>query len=174
MGRVAVRSAVAAYLTNAGLQYVGTVYPARPVILSEDAYERTLIGEAVALTLVGGSSAVLVVNIPSDERMRRADTGRGAVNDTRIHQVALEVWFASVAGDGIAAQADYDGIVDSIVTLIRSDATLGGQAWSSGEYTAGIHHEQAMPYTDADGTVVQIPGVIRWEVWEWDVGQTST
>jgi hypothetical protein len=171
MGRVAVRSAVAAYLTNAGLQYVGTVYPARPVILTEDAYEQTLLGEAIAQTL-GGSSAVLVVNIPSDERMRRADTGRGAVNDTRIHQVALELWFASVAGSGIQAQQDYDGIVDSIVTLIRQDATLGGQAWSSGEYTAGIRHEQAMPYTDADATIVQIPGVIRWEVWEWDVGNT--
>jgi hypothetical protein len=169
MGRVAVRSAVASYLTNAGLQHVGTVYPARPVILTEDAYEQTLLGEAIAQTL-NGSSAVLVVNIPSDERMRRADTGRGAVNDTRIHQVALELWFASAAGDGIRAQQDYDAVVDSIVTLIRADATLGGQAWSSGEYTAGIHHEQASPYTDADGAVVQIPGVIRWEVWEWDAG----
>jgi hypothetical protein len=172
MGRVAVRSAVAAYLTNAGVQYVGTVYPARPVVLTEDAYEQTLLGEAIALTIAGGSSAVLVVNIPSDERMRRADTGRGAVNDTRVHTVALEVWFASVAGDGVQAQQDYDGIVDSIVTLIRADATLGGQVWSSGEYTAGIHHEQAMPYTDADGAVVQIPGVIRFEVWEWLTGNT--
>lgn len=169
MGRQTVRTAVAAYLTNAGLQYVGTVYPARPVIVTEDAYEQTLLGEAIAQTL-GGSSAVLVVNIPSDERLRRADTGRGAVNDTRIHNVALEVWFASVAGNGIQAQQDYDGIVDQIFTLIRADATLGGLVWSSGEYTAGIRHEQAMPYTDADGAIVQIPGVIRWEVYEWAVG----
>jgi hypothetical protein len=169
MGRVAVRSAVAAYLTNAALPFVGTVYPARPVVLSESAYEQTMIGEAVALTQ-GGSSAVLVVNIPSDERSRRADTGRGAVNDTRIHQVALELWFASMAGDGIRAQSDYDGIVDAIVVLIRADATMGGLVWSAGEYTAGIHHEHAAPYTDADGTVVQIPGVIRFEVWEWAAG----
>ncbi|MGD0387185.1 MAG: hypothetical protein ABSB73_13765 [Solirubrobacteraceae bacterium] len=172
MGRVAVRDAVAAYLTNAALPYVGTVYPARPVILTEDAYEQTLLGEAIALTIAGGSSAVLVVNIPSDERMRRADTGRGAVNDTRIHQVALEVWFASAGGDGVQAQQDYDGIVDAVVTLIRADATLGGLVWSAAEYTAGIHHEQAMPYTDADGAVVQIPGVIRFEVWEWQTGDT--
>ena len=166
MGRVAVRAATAAYITNAALQYVGTVYPARPVILGERDYEQTLLGQAISLTS-GGSSAVLVVNIPENSRQRRADTGRGAVNDTNIHQIALEVWFASVAGDGVVAQQDYDGIIDSIFVLIRADATMGGLVWSSGEYAAGIHHQQSEPYTDADGLVVQIAGVVRFEVWEW-------
>ena len=173
MGRVAVRAAVAAYLTDAALPFVGTVYPARPVILTEDAYEQTLLGEAIAQTL-GASSAVLVVNIVSDERMRRALTGIAAVNDTRIHDVALEVWFACVAGDGIGAQTDYDGIVDAIVTLIRADCTMGGRVWQAGEFEAGVHHEQAMPYLDADGQVVQIPGVVRFQVWEWIVGNVSS
>ena len=169
MGRVAVRSAVATYLTNAALQYVGTVYPARPVILSERDYEQTLLGQAIALT-AGGSSAVLVVNLPENNRQRRADTGRGAVNDTNIHTIALEVWFASVGGDGVAAQQDYDGIIDAIFILIRADATMGGLVWSSGEYTAGIHHQQSEPYTDEDGLVVQIAGVVRFEVFEWVAG----
>jgi hypothetical protein len=170
VGRLAVRHAVAEYFANAGLEHVGTIFTARPEILEEAAYEENRMKEAVESE--HGSSAVLVVAIPSDDRMRRADTGRGAVNDSRIHKVVIEIFFASTSGDAVAAQDDYDGIVDSMVALIRADATLGDPSvvWSAGEYTAGISHQQGEPYTDADGLTVFIAGVVRCEVYEWIAG----
>lgn len=180
MSRQAARAGIAAYFTNAAgasdLPYVGTIYPARPVVMEEAAYTQTMLGQAVAQT-PSGSSAVLVVNLPSDRRQRRADTGRGAVNDTQIYDVALEVFFASSGGtnnqaqdNGINAQQDYDGIIDSLESLIRADATMGGAAWSAGEYTAGIEHVQNEPYTTSDGMTIFIVGVVRFEFWTWVAG----
>ena len=39
MGRSDVRQAIATYLNEAQIDYVGAVYPARPIILSEQDYE---------------------------------------------------------------------------------------------------------------------------------------
>lgn len=177
MGRAAVRKAVATALTTAKITYVGTVYPARPVILEEQDYIQTMNGEAVALS-AAGSSAVLVVNIPTDKRQRRADTGRGAVQDTDIHDVAIEIFFASTPSSslaqdaGVAAQQDYDAIVDSLTVYIRNNPTLGTPTtvWSAGEYAAGVAHTQTEPYTSADGLTVLINGTVRAEVWEWVSG----
>ena len=163
------RAAVTSYFTAANIPYVGTIYSARPTVVNEQDYEQTLMGQIVAST-PNGSRAVLVVNIPNDDRQRRADTGRGAVNDSRIHDVVMEIFFACVAGDATQAQTDYDGIVDAMVTLIRHDPTMGGGSWSAGEYTTGISHRQSMPYTDEDGLIVFIPGIVRFEAWEWIAG----
>lgn len=180
MSRVSTRAGVTAYFTNAAaagdLPYVGTVYPARPSILEEVAYEQTMLGAAVELT-DNGSSAVMVVNLPSDKRRRQADTGRGAVNDTLVHDVALEIFFANLGANqtsavdqGIPAQQDYDAIIDTIVDLIRADATLGGISWSAGEYTSGIDHRQTQPYTDADGMIIFIVGSVSFQSYDWYAG----
>lgn len=172
MSRVNAREAITAYFTNAGLPNVGTVYAARPLLIEETAYTETLLGQAVAET-VNGSSMVLVVNMPTDSRLRRADTGRGAVNDTEIHKAALELFFASDGGDAVAAQYDYDTTVDLLIALIRKDATFGGRLWSVGEYTAGVDHQQGMPYTDADGLTIFIVGLLHFEAWEWVAGNVN-
>ncbi len=170
MGRGAVRAAVAEYFRLADLQYVGKVWQARPEILNEQDYETNRLAEAVPSA--HGSSAVLVVNIADDERRRRADTGRGAVNDTYIHNVAMEVFFASVGGAAVPAQEDYDTIIDGMVKLIRANATMNsaGTIWSAGEYESGIKHQQSAPFTDADGLTVFISGAVRFEAWEWISG----
>lgn len=177
MGRVEVREAIAGAIAGAAIPNVGTVFPGRPEILQEQDYEvpnpqYAASRFAEAAQTENGSSAVLVVNLPEDRRQRRALSGRGAVNDTRIHQSVLEVWFASTGGEAIQAQVDYDGIIDSIVKLVRDNPTLSAPkvVWSSGEYQSGVEHSQAMPYTDADGLTVLISGIVRWEVWEWLAG----
>lgn len=169
MGRAAVREAVAEFFSETGLPYVGLVHKARPEIITEVDYERNRMGEAVQSE--NGSSAVLVVGIPSDVRRRRADTGRGAVNDAWIHDVAVEVFFASSSGNGVKAQEDYDAVVDGIVEAVRSNATMNSTAvWSAGEYEQGVEHQQAEPYTDADGMTVFIFGAVKFQAWEWVAG----
>jgi hypothetical protein len=170
MSRVTVRAAVAAYFTNADLAMVGKVYAARPEIVNEQDYETNRLAEAVES--VNGSSAVLVVNIPSDSRQRRADTGRGAVNDSNIHKIVMEVFFGSTGGHAVKAQEDYDAIIDGMIDLIRANANLEAPAtvWSAGEYAAGIQHQQSEPFTDADGLVVFISGAVSFDAWEWISG----
>ena len=169
MGRAVVRTAVAEYFANAGIPHVGKVHAARPSILQEQDYEASLFSEAVATE--HGSSAVLVINIPSDERRRRADTGRGAVNDQVTHKIMVEVFFSSTGGAAVAAQEDYDQIIDSMVNLIRANAQLDSSAiWSAGEYDAGITHQQGEPFTDADGPNVFIFGVVAFDAMEWVAG----
>ena len=176
MSRVSARAGITAYFTAGAaagdLPYVGTIYPARPVVMNEQAYTQTLLGEAVAQT-TGGSSAVLVVNLPTTRRQRRADTGRGATNDTEIHEAVIEVFFACSSGQGLVAQQDYDEIIDSMITLIRADATFGGTAWSAAEYAAGIDHHQDPPFTLADGSTVAIVGTVDFQFWIWVDGNTT-
>jgi len=172
MGRLAVRLAIQSALQAGNLTYVGTVFPARPTIMDEEAYYQTMSGTATQES-AAGSSCVVVVNLPGqDKRMRRADTGRSAVNDTNIHPVVLELFFASSGGEAIAAQQDYDAVVDSIVTFVRNNQTMSAPAtvWSAGEYTAGVTHNQSQPYTSADGLTILIDGTVRFDAWEWIVG----
>ena len=171
MGRYATRLAWANALANAGLVYVGTVFPARPEILQEDAYTQTMNGQAIEES-ANGSACVLVVNIPSDIRTRYADVGRGAMADWNKHIVALELFFASQGGHGIPAQEDYDQVVDALVTFIRENPTMSApeSVWSTGEFQYGVRHEQSMAYTSEDGTAILINGVIRAESWESDIG----
>lgn len=168
MGRAAVRIAVQEYLQGLGVNYLGTVYPARPTILQEADYEQTMAGMAVAASL-NGSACVAVVNIPSDLRQRQSDTGRGAVDDWNIHDIALELFFASTGGDAVTAQEDYDSIVDALFVGIRENPTPGGSAvvWSAGEFRAGVGHDQTSPYTSIDGLTILINGVIRFQAYEW-------
>ncbi len=176
MGRVSVREAVAQALADAQIPNVGVVFPARPEIVQEEDYEvpnplYTANRFAEAAASENGSSAVLVVNLVSDKRQRRTLAGRGG-NDTRIHQTVLEVWFACTSGEAIPAQVDYDGIIDSIVALIRDNPTLSAPqtVWQAGEFEAGVEHQQAMPYTDSDGMTILISGVLRFETYEWIAG----
>jgi hypothetical protein len=170
MSRLSMREAITAFLQAANIEFVGIVYPARPEIVPEQAYEENRLAEAAASE--AGSSAVLVVNLTADNRQRRADSGRGAVNDSRIYKVLIELFFACTSGEAVKAQEDYDVIVDGIVNAIRSNATLGapGTVWSAGEYTTGVDHQQGEPYTDSDGLVVFIPGHVSFESWEWIAG----
>ena len=172
MSRVTARQGIAAYLTNASVPNVGTVYPARPTILQEDAYVQKMTGEAISQT-ENGSSAVLVVNMVRSQRQRRALTGRDATNDTLIHSVDLEVFFASYAGKGVEGQYDYDGITDAITDLVRADPTFGGSLWSAGEYTSGVDHRQGEPFLAPGGAAVMIVGAISFEAWEWVNGPVS-
>lgn len=173
MGRAAVRSAVQEFFENAAVLYVGTVFEARAYVHETD-YEQN---EALFFTVSPeGSGAILVVNIPSEKRQRRAMTGRGGVNDSAIFKIAMEVFLANNAGDMVAAQKDYDSIIDQVVLLIRGNPLLGNSiaVWSAGEFQAGVEHEQSEPYTDEEGTTVFITGVIRFEVWEWDAGPAGS
>lgn len=168
--RVALRNAVANYIALGGLPLVGTVYAARPEVVNETDYEVNRFNEVVQSA--NGSGTVLVVDIPSDKRQRRADTGRGAVQDSHIYNIALEVWFANVSGAGVQAQEDYDTVVSAITNLIRANATMNAQGvvWSAGEYEQGIEHEQREPKTNEDGTTIFIFGVIKFEAWQWISG----
>lgn len=176
MGRVSVREAVANALANAAIPNVGTVFPARPEVAVEQDWEApnpvyTASRFAEAAQTQSGSSAVLVVNLVSDKRQRRTLGGQGS-NDTRIHETVLEVWFACTSGEAVQAQVDYDSIIDSIVALVRSNSTLSAPktVWQAGEFQAGVEHQQAMPYTDADGMTVLIGGIVRWQTYEWIAG----
>jgi hypothetical protein len=172
VGLAAVRAAVQNAVQNAGIPYVGTVYPSRPTLLQEEDYDQTLSGQAVEES-ANGSACVVVVNLPGpSKRMQRALAGRGNVNDTNVHPVALELFFASTSGDALAAQADYDTIVDELFVLIRNNPTLSAPAavWSAGEFTAGVTHSQSVPYSSADGLTALIAGIVRFEAWEWISG----
>jgi hypothetical protein len=180
MSRKTVRLAIQTYLQSYGLTYVGTVYPARPVIATETAYYETLTGEVVQASQAG-SVAYLVVNFTNDDRVRMADSGRGAVQDRMIHKVLIEIFFACPQGTqslpagydpAIQAQLDYDDVVQSLFVAIRRNATPGGAntVWSFGEFTAGLSHSQLMPFTAAQGLAVVILGQLEVEAWEWVAG----
>lgn len=167
MGRLDVRTATQTAVQNANLPYVGTVFPARPVIAQEDAYTTTMNGTATSES-VNGSACLIVVNITDDDRIRYGDVGRAALADFDKHLVVLELWFACTAGDGTAAQQDYDTVVDNLVEFIRENPTMGAPAavWSAGEYRYGVKHSQGSPYTSEDGLTVLINGLVKFEAWE--------
>ena len=170
MSRASTRTAVANYFTAAQINYVGAVKPQRDYIQEQDYEQRISGGQVVDTVSPNGSGCVLIVNLTGDERQRRADTGRGAVNDTYQHEVALELWLFNSSGDPAGAQSDYDAIVDQIFELIRADPTMGGQLWSAGEYEPWIRHEQGSPFTPASGMGVMITGVVRFTAWDWLAG----
>lgn len=183
MSRLAVREAIATFLNNAQINYVGAVFPARPIILSEDAYEtRMLDGAVEQITSEIGSGCCLVVNITEDHRDRMADTGYSYVNDMNKRSISVELWFACNGdpANGAGAQKDYDSIVDGLFVAIRSDPTLGtanqppASIWTAGAYPPYVSHEQAAPYTLNEGLTVFIKGVVKFEAWTQDVGAAGT
>jgi hypothetical protein len=172
MGRVQVREIIQAQIAALDIPNVGFVYAARPIILSETDYTQQM--NATALTYAGtGFGCVIVVNLPDDRRTRIALTGLGSVNDFQKHKLALEIWFASVGGDGVAAQYAYDAIVDALIVAIRANQVPGpsGVIWmGGGEVGTGIDHAMGQPYSPDDGLSVFIQGAIRYDVWEQLVG----
>lgn len=173
MGRTAIRYAIAAQMEGLGVPYLGTVFPARPVIMQEEAYTETMSGMAVEQS-EAGSGCVLVVNIPNDHRSRTTLTGRGHVDDFNIHKIVLELFFACTSGEGVAAQDDYDSIVDALIIAIRANPTPGGSSvvWSAGEFRAGVDHAQSAAFTRDDGLTVFILGTIKYDAWE-DIAGTN-
>lgn len=171
MGRAAVRTAIQAAVQNADLPYVGTVFPARPEIADDEAYVTTMNGQAIEES-ENGSACIIVVNITDDPRNRMADSGRDAVYDWWKHRIVLELFFASTGGDGLAAQGDYDEIVDALQILIRGNPTLSAPAtiWSAGEYRYGVNHHQDVPYQSQDGLSILINGYVHFEAWEQPAG----
>ena len=171
MGRAAVRQATAAALTTAGIPYVGAVYPARPTILQEEDYVQTLNGQAISASK-NGSACVVVVNLTEDQRQLQAFTGFAGVNDTNIHQVCLEMFFACTAGTAVLAQQDYDTVVDALFVAIRNNPTLSAPAaiWAAGVYEGGVKHAQEEPYTPDTGLTVLINGTVRFAAYEWVAG----
>jgi|HubBroStandDraft_1064217.scaffolds.fasta_scaffold328266_2 hypothetical protein len=171
MGQAAVRAAITNALVTAQFTGVGAVHAARGYISEQD-YEQN--AATFYTQTINGSGCVIVVNLGvDDKRMRRADVGRGAVNDTNIHMVVLELFFANKAGDPLQAQFDYDAVVDQVVPFVRYNPTMSAPdtVWSAGEYQSGVVHRQSTPFTSADGTTVFINGVVRFEAWEWITGQ---
>jgi hypothetical protein len=172
VGRGAVRAAIASTIQAAEINYVGSVFPARPVIVEEEQYLITMANMVIQAS-ASGSSAVIVVNLPGeDKRERIALVGRGAVCDFDKHPIVLEIFFACEGGDGIAAQQDYDSIIDALVPLIRNNPNMGvpSAVWSAGEYSAGVTHEQEQPYTTEDGLTILMNGQVRFEAWEQITG----
>ena len=172
MGRVEVRGIIQQQIEQLQIPTVGTVFPARPVILDETAYTETMNGMAVEQS-GSGSGCVIVVNLPDDNRSRIDLTGLGSVSDFNKHKLVLELWFASVSGDGIVSQFAYDAIVDALFIAIRGNRIPGptGVIWmSGGEVGTGVRHQMAQPYTSDDGLTVFINGAIRYEAWEQLVG----
>lgn len=179
MGRAEVRAGVVTTLENAvtagTLPYVGTIFPARPTIATESAYVQTMQGQAIQES-ANGSACVVVVNILWDTRNRYANVGRAYVADWAKHRVELELFFASMAGDGVAAQEDYDAIYDALEKIIRANPTMSAPAsvWSAGEYRYGVQHQQSTPYNPEESTAVLIDGVVRFEAWEDAIGLAGT
>lgn len=183
MGRSDVRTAIASYLNSAQINYVGEVFPARPIIMTEAAYEQRMLNSAVTqITSSNGSGCALVVNITDDHRDRIADTGFGYVNDFNRRSIVVELWFACNGdpNNGAGAQEDYDSIVDGIFVAIRKDPMLGtanqppASIWQAAAYPPYISHTQSAPYTQDEGTTVFIKGDIRFEAWTQDVGAAGT
>jgi hypothetical protein len=170
MGRAQVREEITAQIQDLQIPNVGTVFPARPVILKESDYTERMNGEAVSYS-GNGSGCVIVVNLPTDRRERIALTGIGSVNDFDKHAIALELFFASTYGAGIEAQQDYDAIVDILIPALRAKAVPGPAIWmAGGEVGTGIEHSMDEPYTPEDGNTILINGIIRYEAWEQLVG----
>lgn len=180
MGRTIVRSVVTTYLQNQNFTNVGTIYPARPIIVDDADYDAAMsswLWEQQGLPDTG-SAAVLIVNLPDDHRAREAITGRTGVNDTDRHEVVLEVFFANVGGgtatvpQGIVAQNDHDALIDSIVVALRADWSLGNpqQIFSSGEFQRGVDVSQGEPFTEENSTVIFIVATIHFDVYEWLAG----
>ncbi len=114
----------------------------------------------------------MIVNLPGkDRRVRKTLSGRGAVDDTLIVPVTLELFLACVGGESMDAQDDYDEIVDDLNDLIRANPTMASPpakgVWSAGEFAAGVTHDQTQPYGDEDGLTVFINGAVRFEAWQW-------
>jgi len=169
MPRTQIRAALTEFFLNQAIPYVGTVYPARAYLKEQD-YEQNAM--SFYTQSINGSGCVLVINLPKDDRVREAMSGRGAVNDKWVHPVDLELFFANTSGDPVVAQVEYDQSVDAMVIAIRSNPLLGDpqDVWSAGEFEYGVRHRQSQPFTGEDGLTVFIYGVVSCEVWEWIAG----
>ena len=169
MTRAAVRAGIESYLLTGNLPFVGTIFPSRDYINETD-YEQN--ANYYYTESINGSGCVIVINLPTDKRNRMTITGRGHVDDVDRNSVVLELFFASTAGEPQPAQADYDSIVDALIPLIRADPTFGDPSvfWSTGEFDAGVRHDQSDPFSDPEGATVHINGVVRFEALEWLAG----
>jgi hypothetical protein len=180
--RASMRAAAYNYINNGvtagNIPYIGTVFPSRPLIVTEDDYETQLANGLISyVTSPDGSAGVVIVNMPETNRKRRTLTGYGgSVDDTAIHPMELEVFMGNAAGDVLALQADHDSTVDAIVIAIRADPTLGTAGNPEAIFGAGVFDQPVTVHAGPafqlpDGPTVFIPAVVRFEAWEWISGQ---
>jgi hypothetical protein len=174
MGRASIRQAAFNYFTNAGIPFVGTVFPSRPIIVTEDDYD-TQMAEGL-IPYVTSVNGVIIINISESARKRNTLTGYGGfVDDFTIHQMELELFFANTAGNAESCQTDHDATTDAIVIAIRADPTLGtagnpGAIFGAGVFSVPVTVHQGAPFWGSDGTTVFIPSIVRFEAWENPVG----
>lgn len=158
MGRASVRTAIAAWLAPANIAGLSTTHPSRPKQIPATDFN---------LGANGGSGAVLVVHLASDDEVRIAVGGPTSGKKQVTHDCALEVLFQSVKPDAVAAQADHDALIDSLMARIRADRTFGtagNPIWQAGEGPAGIKIELAEPVLGAQNLIVN--AVVRLDVVE--------
>ena len=175
--RAAVTNYITAGVESGQIPFIGTVFPSHPIIVTEDDYEMKMAnGLLQYVTSSQGSNGVLIVVIPESGRTRQSLTGYAAVDDSIVHQVELEIYFANPQGDAIAVQADHDTLCDALTIAIRADPTLGTAGNPGAIFGAGtinktpVSVHQGPPFTGEDGMTVFIPSVVRFEAWEWVSG----
>jgi hypothetical protein len=164
VGRASVRAAIAAYFTPAAVgACLSTTYAARPKQIPQTAFK---------FSANGGSGAVLVVHLTTDDEHRVALGGAHSGGKFDVHDIALELKFQSVKTDAIAAQADHDALVDAVKTLLRADRTLGTGGvpiWQAGEDgdlgNVGIRFDMAEPVLTKQAVIIE--GVLHFQAYEY-------
>jgi hypothetical protein len=162
VGRASVRAAIAAYFTPATVAGLSTTYAARPKLIPEQAFN---------LALNGGSGAVLIVHLTTDDEHRVAVGGATSGWKFNVHDVALEIKFQSVKADAVVAQADHDALIDALMVRFRADRTLGTGGvpiWQAGEEhdlgNVGIKLDMAEPVLGKQNVLIDC--VLRFQAFE--------
>jgi len=159
------------------IPYIGTVFPSRPLIITEDDYEVQLANGLLSyVTSPNGSNGVIIINMPETSRKRETITGYGGfVDDKATHPMELELFMGNAAGDVISLQADHDKTSDAIVIAIRADPTLGTAGTPDAIFGAGVFEtpitvHQGPAFQLSDGPTVFIPAIVRFDAVEWISG----
>ncbi len=160
MGRASVRATIAAYFAPGNVAGLSTTYRARP---------KEIPAQAFKLSVGSGSGAVLVIHMPNDDEKRIAMGGATSGGKFDVHDVAMEILFASTKPDALAAQDDHDALIDAFMARFHADRTFGSTngvpIFQAGEGPAGIRIELTEPVLSKQSFILN--GVIRFEAEEW-------
>jgi len=144
---------VANYLAAANILAVGKVFASPPKIsTSKDAFANVPPGTP--------SGSVVYVEILGSSEVRVALGGPTAGKKIITYQLRLHLLFRSTQGSAEAAMDDHDVIIESILTLLRADRTLGSTVASpfpifqNGEGSEGIVVATGMPKESGGGATV--------------------
>lgn len=154
MSRASVRTAIAAYFggtlvpgtagTYRGgtIPALGTLYLAKP--------KRFPATDFTAGQASGAQSGAMAVVLLPRQRETRRTFGRGVGIKRVAYDASLDVYHLSTARDAIAAQNDFDALLEAVETRLRADPTLGGAVFSAGEGDLS--------------NLTGEPGFLEWEV----------